>query len=311
MNMNKKLLIKLAIFLPMMLALASCSSMGGMQTMQSKAGQGIPAPRVHTVKHHPVTTKKKTTKPTTQAQPVIEIVTETPSKNTQIEQITIIEPTKVQSKSLPVTMQNPVVGQLWLLPIHGIQLQAHHYRKSNERHVVQNINRMDNTTGNYHYIQVTRWDGIHMDKAYINARTAAMLSLLGLGLLENGYIKTNFGSYILLFSGKGVLVDLPASQYDLVPAKKIKKPTRKHTERKVRIKNNLADFDPNDFYLIDGKIYKVVNDSHTKRVATHKVTPKKVAATKINKTKNYCRIKHYPLNTLEDMVASQYRISMK
>lgn len=307
--MNKKLLIKLALFLPMMMALASCSSMGGMQTMQHKAGQAMSAPKPHIAKHHPVITKKKTTKPT--PQPVVEIVTEVPSKNTQIEQITIMEPIKVQNKSLPITMKNPVVGQLWLLPIHGVELQAHSYRKSNQRHVVENIGRMDKTSGNYHYIQVTRWDGIHMDKAYINARTAAMLSLLGVGALESGYIKTNFGSYILIFAGKGVLIDLPASQYELVPAKKIKKPAKKHSERKVRIKSNLANFNPNDFYLIDGKVYNTLNDTHTKRVATQKVTHKKVAATKMNKINKYCRVKHDRLNTPEDMVASLYRISLK
>lgn len=324
MNMNKKTLIKLALFLPMMMALASCSSMGGMQALQANQSQQVhKISHKKTSKHYPQQHTKQTSVPKSKPAHVVEqkpvqqskeqsvviIKTKIPPKSTQIEQKVIITPAKVTPRSAHIMLSNPIVGQLWLLPVHGIDMKAHKYKKANERLVVKNLDRMDTTTGNYHFVQVSRWNGMHMDKAFVNARTASMLTLIGLGLLENGYIETNFGSYIIIFAGKGILIDLPASQYEMVSHKaKHSKPRKKHSFHQIKHSHvKVVNFNPDDFYILGSKVVDVVSLASADQVKpAHKVT-----SNRITKTKAYCHIKHHSLNTPEDMVASKYRFSQK
>lgn len=217
----------LPLVLPIMvLLLTSCSSMGSMQAVTPQA------PMV-TAKHvKPISVVKpvKSTKPVKHRQVVIKhkhkpsvipnksqvLVKPSTHTKTKIEQIEIVVPKKEQKQPTTVIFYpNPVVGELWLLPVHGMDVQPHLYHRLHKEHLLAHINRRNVIGGNYHYIQVVRWDGAHLDQAYVNANTAALLSILGLDMLENGYMQTNLGTTIMIFAGKGFIIDMPVNDYDM------------------------------------------------------------------------------------------------
>ncbi len=110
-------------------------------------------------------------------------------------------------------------------------------------------------------MQVARWDGNHIDQTYVNARTAALLSLIGLSMLENGYIETNFGPVIMVFGGNGFIANIPGHKFDVqtraAGAGSLHKPSQKHKRfiksKKHFINYHTPEFDGNDFYIQGSK----------------------------------------------------------
>ncbi len=112
--------------------------------------------------------------------------------------------------------QSPALNQIWILNVQGLEFNPKQYKKLNDKSVVMNIQRLDKTEGDYHYVQAARWTGSHVDQAVINARTATLMTLIGLDILENGYVNTHFGPTIMVLGGNGHILDLPAHPVELV-----------------------------------------------------------------------------------------------
>lgn len=320
MKIEKKTLGKLSFLLPVMMALTSCSSLGTMQGMHTATGQGAHVkPHVHHTVSHKANSKIQikspavsSDKPHAHAQVAQSTQIKKPSAHTnevvrpkvmaqpnEVEIVEYVPPVKQTLKpqkpmpskplSKPLMITSPIEGQLFLLSVHGVDLQPHKYQKMDGRSIVKNIKRLDAESGDYHFVQVARWDGTHVDQTLVNARTAALLSLIGLGLMENGYIETNFGTVIMVFAGNGYIADIPGHKFQVqlnaAGAGKGKqshmdKPRKKKHSSKVKhFIDPTPSFDSNDFYIQGNKFVTVKSKHHSvKSAASFKQVSKKTVS---------------------------------
>jgi hypothetical protein len=292
MKLSKKSLGRLSLLLPVMMAVTSCGTMGNMQNMPKGQGSHHTKQSAHVSKHHHKTHVKSS------------------STTKLVKLVKIPQPVSYQQKSVlahgvPITHANPVIGDMCILNVHGIDVKPQAYEKINGRTVVNNIHRLDVMDGNYHYIQAARWDGTHVDQTYINARTAELMSLIGLAMLENGYLETNFGTTIMVLGGNGHIVTIPGHQIDLVirkansgnhKANKIKSGKNPHQTKQVNpqskkishlhqkkfSQHHLAKVDTNDFYIMGGDVITVSSKQlkvTSIAMARSMITNKKVGST--------------------------------
>jgi len=273
MKIAKKTLCKLPFLLPVMMALTSCSSMSNMQTMHAAVGQGVKTVKhpAHLTKHHqgyaeqstvhqprhnqPAVRQTMHTQVPVHKQNVVQAVMQAAVVPERPMQIAEAQPSMANvmphQASVPHTLPNPVIGELCLLNVHGLDLNAISYKKLDAHAASKNIQRLDAMDGSYHFIQAARWDGVHVDQVYINARTAELMSMIGLGLLEDGYIESNFGATIMVFAGNGYLDVIPGHQFDLSIIRdvsshnKVSKPVKLNKPAKVskpvKVKMNKPD----------------------------------------------------------------------
>lgn len=329
--MDRVLVNKLPFLLPIMMALTSCSSMGNMQSTHALKSPGSSKPAKHVVHHQYKHNKhKKVMVRKTHASHVFTQVA-APKKDTKNIQEPVISSIYSTSKaSTPGTLPNPVIGDMYLINVHGIDLDPHLYKKLPGASTVTNLKVMDAMSGHYHYVHVARWDGSHLDEAYINANTAAMMSLIGLGMVENGYIQTKFGSIIMVLSGDGYTVDVPGHPVDIVThgGKAEKKALKSHKSKPRKIgapvkkkymKHSKVKFDSNDFYIVGTNVITVtskhlrktskvvtrihgvsnkamVSKHHHKKLQSHVVASKRVVPTAMTFTKKFCGVDKTVIN---------------
>lgn len=312
--MDRVLIKKLPLLLPIMMALTSCSTMNTTQTVHAaKHGQRVQTTKssaslkhkyVKPVAHHyqqsslsPSSSSSHQPQTQYHAKPVSGQGV-MPIEKPVVEQYKPVAP--VNAQYVPVTsnaIPNPVVVDIWLLNVHGLDLTPRNYKKLDGASVVPNLRRKDLMTGEYHYVQVSRWDGQHIDHGYVNARMAAMLSLL-----ENGYIETNFGTTLMIFGGSGYVVDVPGHKYHLMnrPAKVKSESVKAKSELKSNKKSNNtlkkkyfkkhfkkveAKFDGSDFYISGTRIITVKskNIHADSKVTVDKAMSKKALAEQAKK----------------------------
>jgi hypothetical protein len=249
MKIATKTLIKLPYLALAMMALTSCSSMNNMQSMPTSAGHGVHITKQHSyvkeqrrvayVKPHadtspmPVTIKQQA--PSQIMKPVVvqpKPVVVQPKPVVVQPKPVVVQPKPVVVQPKPVVVQpkpvmpavvsvaivypNPIDGDIYLLNVHGLDFKPQNYQPMNGRSVATNIQRLDAKGGKYHYIQASRWDGKHLDQTYVNARTAALMSVIGLGMLQNGHIDTDFGTTIMVLGGNAYIADISGHQVDIV-----------------------------------------------------------------------------------------------
>lgn len=197
--------------------------------LQSAKKQAVQAKPVHPVQVMPVTVK-----PVQSIQTKVKPVAAKPAQ--PVQPTVQIQPAHIKpiaNKMLPLPM-----GPSLLMSATSVDLHPRIYKRiGNREAIIANLRNQDNVYGQYHTIQVVRWDGSSPNESIINARTAILETIIGLSALENSIIKSNFGPLIVLLGGDAYIINLRGDPIEMVlikgqpekPVAPIAKPKHKRT----------------------------------------------------------------------------------
>lgn len=229
---------KLPLIIPLMLALTSCSTIGSMQHAPAQPAHPPVIQKHHAVKqhaqiskpHYQVTQMKKHKKQPVFTEPVEQteaqpapvmpkpVTTRTePVKTVEETKAVVITPVAIEKTRHHVIEEFQVTPAV-LIDTTSFEMSSprSYKRIGHRRDVVANLDYLDKNTGQYHYIQVVRWDGRNVTESIINARAAKLEALAGLGVIENSYLDMNFGPTIMLLGGSAYLTNIRGLDYDLI-----------------------------------------------------------------------------------------------
>lgn len=307
----QKILIKIPFIIPAMLALTSCSTTGSMQNMRNMpvspsiqhmqqvhvkhhVSHKIQKPH-HTVTHtkqavtaHKTTmvTKPVSAKPVVALQPVKKQLVQTKPIQTAPSQTKPVSVTPVHSATQHLAQTKPAhikpvtnkklplpMGSSLLMSATSIDMHPRIYKRiGNREEIIANLRNQDNVYGQYHTIQVVRWDGNSPNEAIINAKTAILETIIGLSLMENSIIKSNFGPLIVLLGGDAYIINLRGDPIEMIlikgqPAKPASAPMIKLKHKRTSMHHGLPytqirNVVLKDFYITEKN--GVINVSMTK-----------------------------------------------
>lgn len=257
-----------------MLALTSCSTTGSMQNMRNMpvSPNVTHTQQVH-VKHkihkpHHTVTHTKQAVSASVAMPHKKKIVSIKPKPVSVQPVVALQPAKKQmvqakpvqvqhtvqmqqtpvkpAKMKPVNMKPlsykkapPPIGSSIVMSAKSIDLHPRVYKRIGKREeIIANLRNLDNVYGQYHTIQVIRWDGSTPNQTIINAKRAILETIIGLSLVENSIIKSNFGPLIVLLGGEAYIINLRGDPYEMIlikgqpaksPAPVVSKPKHKRT----------------------------------------------------------------------------------
>lgn len=224
-----RLITKLPFIIPLMLALTSCSTIGGMQQPPA-AAQKPHAVQTHHVTHHNkphhIVHHAKKAQVRHPVRETVDTSTAKPVSKPVAKPVPVIkQKIKLPAANIAAVTPAAPVQHIYMTYTPALIIETNSFENANprsyktvghRRDVIRNLDYLDKNSGQYHYIQVVRWDGTNVTESVTNARIAKLEALIGLGMLDDSYLDTSFGPTIIMLGGSAYLTNVRGLDYDLI-----------------------------------------------------------------------------------------------
>ena len=147
--------------IPLMLALTSCSTIGNMHNTPPSVQH---KPQV-IKSHHQISKPHHINRHVHHAQKPAQVILH---KN-KVSSANIVKMPVKAATVVKAASKSPIVTSGWLLNDVSINISPRSYTNAGRRHdILANLDYMDSLLGQYHYIQVVRWNGVSINESIIN-----------------------------------------------------------------------------------------------------------------------------------------------